>query len=534
MGSSADAHAAESKATEQPPTALVGGARLLPLLAILLFWALLAMPFLGSAPRVWMDEPQGTISAVHLLHTGRAEVPEMWFSSPLSSPQLTPQLAFYLFLAGGLGIDGVSPFTSRLPLALAGLATLLLTYRLAVTRTNSQTALVACFLLGIDSLFFLSERTVRSEMLVATLGMASLLLAVRTDQSRRWVSGAGAGLIAGLGLWVHPNFAITALAVACAALAAHGRKGMLRWVVYYVCGVVVGFMPYVAYVVAVDAGSGFARLKYQMGGRTAPITSTGGFLKTTFVAELERYRSYVAFPYRVGVFLVQVGVVVLTALRPRDALDRALLVFIGVHLALFPLLVVARTSRYFTVLMPAVAILLARWLRGAVAELREDTGDRAVSALRGHRAFLAIGLIICALYAANQMAGDAWVVLRTRGHPYSEVAEKLSSVIPSGAKVFGSITYWYAFQDHPFRFAGIGPGSWRPDYVILYDSDMWGTFGAASGLTKVSQPGLDQPYRDAMQTLVDERGTEVLRLEAGPYGTPTIYRLDWSDSPPER
>jgi hypothetical protein len=285
-------------------------------------------------------------------------------------------------------------------------------------------------------------------------------------------------------------------------------------------------MPYLAYVVAVDAGSGFARLRWQLGSRVEPITGTAQFLKTTMVAELERYRSYIAFPYRFGVFLVQAGVVVLTALRPRDALDRALLVFIGVHLVLFPLLVVARSSRYFTVLMPAVAILLARWIWGAVAELRERSSTRGVSAFRGRRALLAIGVIACALYATNQAAGDAWVVWRTVGYPYSKVAQKLSAVVPQGAKVFGSITYWYAFQDHPFRYGIGGPGSFRPDYVILYDSDMWGSLGAASGLTKGPQDE-NQPYRDLMQKLVDERGTEVLRLEAGPYGTPTVYRLDW-------
>lgn len=525
MGSTAFAHGAADEVTEHPTAALAGRARFLPLLGILLFWALLALPFLGSAPRVWIDEPWNTIPAVNLLHAGRLANPAI-DSSPLASPLVIPQLGFYLFLAGGLSIDGVSPFTSRLPLALAGLAALLLTYRLTVARTNWQTASIASFLLGIDSLFFVSERTVRPEILLAALGVASLLLALRPDAPRRWVSGVAAGLVGGIGCWVHPNFAITVIAVACAALAAHGRKGMLRWVSYYACGVVVGLMPYVAYLLAVDAGSGFARLRYQLGGRAEPITATAEFVKTSMVAEIERYRSYIAFPYRTGVFLVQAGIVLLTALRSRDALDRALVVFIGVHLVLFPLLVVARTSRYFTVLMPAVAILLARWLWGAATELRKNRAAGGISALHAHRALLAMGLIACALYAANQMAGDAWTVWRTRGYPYSEVAQKLSSVVPPGAKVWGSITYWYAFQDHPFRFLNGTPGeSFRPDYVILYDSDIWGSAGAASGLTKRSASE-HKPLRDAMQTLVDERGTQVLRLEAGPYGTPTVYRLD--------
>jgi hypothetical protein len=125
-----------------------------------------------------------------------------------------------------------------------------------------------------------------------------------------------------------------------------------------------------------------------------------------------------------------------------------------------------KTVRYTAVTAPVFGLIVAT----AAVSFSTSTKRRRLA------------VAACLLYAANQIAGNAFLVWRFRHADYSRVGAELRHAIPAGATVYGANTFWLALHDRRYYSYDRSPFDYaitklKPAYLILYDRVMLGGSG---------------------------------------------------------
>jgi len=177
---------------------------------------------------LWQDEAETAVLARHTLRfgyprlfDGRSWVEVTWLQpGPGDSWVYSPWLPFYI-LAGVFAVAGESTWVARLPFALCGLLSALLTWRLARRLTPDRTVQRLSVALLVCSVpFLLHMRQCRYYAMVTALMLAlclAYLAFLRDPRTRR--AWAVAGLLV---LLFHTNFGT--FIPACAAVLAHQAR----------------------------------------------------------------------------------------------------------------------------------------------------------------------------------------------------------------------------------------------------------------------------------------------------------------------
>jgi len=495
-------------------------------LLLILFSLALNCWRLNSFPKVWVDEPWSSIASYHLVTEGVLRNDVLSARDYSGQIMLAPILVQSLAIAPVFALAGPGVWQARLPSVLMGVLVVVLTFLLA-KRYGTAIAVVSSVFVAFDNLIFVTARTVRQEIFVAAFALcAFLLLFSESSNELKKVRIFLAGIVSGVGLYIHPNFFLVAVSLLFInmLLSKSGRKA--RSSLWLIFGMALGVLPYVIYVVHWDMGTGFRVLQTQLMDGANMIAHTGRFLSSTWGRELERYASYIFFPYRLLIFFMQSAAVIF-ALRRRDRLDKAILIIIFVHLVLFPLLISHRTSRYLTVLMPFMAILVVKMVWNIAGWSFGISWHDSWSAIKKLR-FSALGAIALAMvFFANQLGGDAWAMRRANNCGYSPFIKQIREIVPPDARVWGTMTFWFGFYDHPYRTQYSDDlVSFQPEYVILYDNDIWGNRTGVTGREDPEAAKL-QSLRNQLTALVAERGTYVGAVPNACYGNIEIFRLDW-------
>ena len=135
----------------------------------------------------------------------------------------------------------------------------------------------------------------------------------------------------------------------------------------------------------------------------------------------------------------------------------------------------------------------------------------------------AIGLVLF----INQFGGDAWAVWGSRNCSYPQFINQVRNLVPPGARVWGTMTFWFGFYDHPYRTQYTNDlKSFEPDYVILYDNDIWGNRTVTTGRIDPNAAFL-QPLRDQLTQLVLKRGSSVGIVSNECYGNIEVFHIGW-------
>jgi 4-amino-4-deoxy-L-arabinose transferase-like glycosyltransferase len=132
-----------------------------PLALILLVWAATSLLNLGG-PRLWdIDEPRNAGCAFEMQQRADWIVPT--FNAELRTHK--PVLLYWAMRASYAGL-GVTEFAARLPSALAGLGTILLTYLIGLRLFDRQAALLAAIALPTTMMFTVASRAATPDALL--------------------------------------------------------------------------------------------------------------------------------------------------------------------------------------------------------------------------------------------------------------------------------------------------------------------------------------------------------------------------------
>jgi hypothetical protein len=487
--------------------------------------------FLDTFPKVWMDEAgdstttytfqkDGTFRFLPLVSDSMGNQ-DVHFLQPRIVPDLVRAPFFFIL--------GVGSFQGRLASVFMGILAVIGMYLLARKIGGVAFASICTLFLIFDNVFFVVARTIRPEIYVTAIAIWVLYLII----------GAGTGfwklflcgLILGISIYTHPNSVLVCVGVLIIALSQVKFKQYLQVIIPLGLGVFIGFLPYAIYVVVQDGANQFRDFWNQIGYAAGAVTNPGNYFSGALAAEFERYISYIYFPYRLPIFLIQLLAIGYAFYKWADKFNRSFLIFIFVHVVLFLLLISAKYSRYLAVLMPVVVIFVIRM----VWELAGWSYDIALPAILASVRKLDRNLVTPASLAlilfANQAGGDFWAVLKSRDCSFTPFISQARSLVPPGAKVWGSMFMWFGFYDYPYRtektivnYAEMN--KYQPDYVILYDSEIW---GAERGTTKRYDPYYDEmkPVRDMLTQLVQSSGTSVGSVPNSCYGNIEIFKLVW-------
>ncbi len=141
---------------------------------------------LGRLPLLEPDEGRNAEVARELLASGDYVIPHF-----NTLPYLDKPVFFFWLVSGAFRLAGISEWAARLPSALAGLGTVLLTWFLGRRMSGDATGLRAGVVLATSPLMFVFSRLVIFDMtltFLVTLALVSFWLASSSDFRRTWLT----------------------------------------------------------------------------------------------------------------------------------------------------------------------------------------------------------------------------------------------------------------------------------------------------------------------------------------------------------
>jgi 4-amino-4-deoxy-L-arabinose transferase-like glycosyltransferase len=505
MVNSVSTHAAPAASKEFPAK---GGAALPRLLVAFacLFFILQELPWFQSR---WVeDESSYSDAAWTFAREGRIRMSMLPPTDTMSQADVRPP-AMPIAMGAVFKVVGIGVWQARLLPLVCALGAIVVTFLLGCRLADPWTGAIAALLLSTDTLLFVAARTVRPEAIVAFLNTAAFLVFFAAMRRGSWLLAAAAGLLAGVSINFHINGGIALIGAGLWALYEYGVSVWRRPAAWaFALAAVAAIAPYVIWVNSDPVHQRAYRDMQALGTVVQQASSR-------FEGEVMRFSDFiglgnrkVSLPVRVPArapvaILILAGAAVLFA-RHRKLFWRLAL---AVAAALGWWYYLANKNvRYTAVATPLFALMVAG---GAVA----------FSTTRARRR---IAVACCLVYAATQIAGNAFVAWRFRTADYVAVARALRSAIPAGETVYGANTFWLALYDRRFysydrSMFDYAISDLKPGYLILNDRVL--LHGSGFG---------NDDFRD-----IREKANEFVRIRADKaatvpnpfYGDLEIYRV---------
>lgn len=466
-------------------------------------------------PRVWVDEPWESITAYTLEHDGRLYNPALTGRDGYGEHFLEPRLLLSFVVAPFFAAFGVGVVQGRLALVLVGALLLLAGYIFGKRLFSKRAGILISLFLWIETMIFISARTIRPEIYLAALQMFSMYFLFSAWETGELKKYFYSGLFLGVALWTHPNAILYLLAVVIIFIVEKWLsvvKSKEFWIL--TIGAIIAFSPYAIYVITVDAHTGFATWWSQLAGRPGEIVQSG-WLISTLVGEWQRVLDYMQFPFRLPILLIYIFAII-EGIRSGNKNVKFLMIIIVVEFLLSMAIISNKSTLYATTFLPFVIVLLAKYLDDALPHSSKGIGSASLSSNhRGRSSLLAISIL--GVFVLNQVIGDAYLLYKNRRCSYSQVVSEFHRVIPPDARVWGSMSFWFAFYNQPYRTQYTflkDLDSFKPQYMITGDTEVWG------------KP-VWKRLRDDADSVVAVRGRLVREIPTECYGDLRIYEMSW-------
>jgi 4-amino-4-deoxy-L-arabinose transferase-like glycosyltransferase len=343
-----------------------------------------------------------------------------------------------IVIAAGLRLFGTGQIPARMGSILAGLAIVVLTYRLGRDVIGEKGALISTFLVATDNLIVLTSRTARPEALTTMAILASLLAMKQYARKGPIVWALLSGLLIAMGTMFHITLAGCIVSFGILAVVIDRRRGgfPLRGAIVYGIGYILGLLPFAAWILTAPLGSAGFRQEYLSRAAGIPLWSK-------FLQEGHRYSDLLGLnmlhgyglasvPVRLPIpLLFLVASFLLWKMRRRWFYLELLLLTPSVFWLIYT---VNKSSRYLAILAPVFALAIGAAIAASGANRRL------------HRVVLALSCLV----VVAQMSANFLLLHAARSADYNKVAAQLQSVIPPGQTAYGTITFWLALHDRPF------------------------------------------------------------------------------------
>ncbi len=500
----------------------------------------LLLPLLGRAPRAYVDDSWSTMAGYTLAFEGRPRNPGQMGRGGTDIYLVQPRLFPNVVCAAVYRVAGFGLVPGRAVAAGFGALFVFGVYAVMRRLFGPVAAAVVAVMVAVDPWVFLTGRTCREEIFLAALLWWSwwlLLDGLDRGSVRRAFLG---GLLTGLAGWTHPNALVFSVAALIALTVLLGR-GLLdrRWLAFVILGATVGAMPYLAYVLFVQATTD-VRLMEQVAERTGAYARSFAAMWTV---EATRWSEFLRLPARLPLLIMYAWGALWIALRGKRA-DRLLLLLVLLTVLLMPLAVRAAHARYLVVLVPALAAFIWRSLPIPLARANDSAG-RVGPRMTRARGAKGITLAALGVYAAMSLLPSLAILYAHRHADYGRWVGRVAEHVPPGARVMGHTTYWIGLCDRRF-ISSIPPyfSDWRsekdasehicryrPEYLIQSGVELSGV----GGLKARSREMRGNTFARACEQVATQIPAHMLTEFYHPdFGGVRVWKLEWDGSPDDR
>lgn len=420
--------------------------------------------FLGQAIALignrWVeDESWYSIPAYTLVRTGELRNPTFAPSDYESKVDTHPP-GMALAVSSAFRVLGFGTVQARVPSILAGLTTVVVTFFLGMEIGGPLVGAVAALLVATDNFLFLGARTVRPDVYTAAFAAISVLCLMVARRRQSW----WLALLSGLSIGIAANFHVTvfgvigSLGLLCLSDSLRFWKNPRVWLV--ALGIVAMVIPTLLWIRSDPTHIAAAKQMYVARGESAGIVQK-------FALEKIRYKDFLGYgsqrlplpvqiPLRIHIVAALLVAALIVWRRNRHAFWTMMILILPT--LLWWVYLVNKTVRYFALLAPMFAILLAL---AAEPYLRDQKRRIAAAA-------------VLLLIALSQFAGNAFFLFKARTAQYEAVAAGLQQLIPPSGTVFGAMTFWPALHDRTFFSPDRTPFAYAQSkspelYVIMND-----------------------------------------------------------------
>ncbi len=415
-----------------------------------------------------------------------------------------------LVMAASFRALGTSVITARLGSVLAGLAVLLLTWRLTRRLLGNTGAAVAVLVTGTDNLLVAAARTARPEALT-TMAVLVALLAMRqydaSDTPRRWLWALVSGLLAAVAAMCHITMAGYAVSLGLLALAIDRRRGEngLRGPLLLVTGFATGLLPFAAWVLTRPLGPASFRVEY------LKRAAGGAGAAARLTSELHRYNDVLGLgmlhghglesvPVRLPIPLALLFATLLLWRYARQWFYLELMLLLPSLLWLVE--TVNKSSRYLALVAPVLGFAFG----AAVAAARaRDAKYRMVLAFSGFVVVAQCGANLFLLRAAHRA-------------DYNRTGALLNAAVPPGEPVYATITFWLGMRDRTF----ISRERTTPEMAMRNDSVHYFVLGDRTLMDGTDDPAFLAATRHSLDEIAS-RGSMVREINDPYYGDLRVY-----------
>ena len=354
----------------------------------------------------------------------------------------------------------MGPVQARIPEFLVCVAAIPMVFLLGKWLGAARAGLIAALLTSVDNMLFLSARTVRPEAFVTFFGLASVLLYVASRRRDSVWLAIASGLALGFSFNYHVNGFGIAAAVAL-LLVMEFKLSVWRskraWAL--VLASIATLVPYCIWL----AGDPVRRQAFGvLYGRGSALTLTDivhyeGIRYSDLLGFDSQRFSFLPVPVPLRFHIVLLIVVSLGVLaRKKRELFWTLVAVMVPSLLLWPK-EVNPTFRFFSILAPYCALAVAL----------------AMGTLQRPKWRVLFGCW-CALCVVTEIGGNVLVLRQAHAADYAACTERLRSLIPRDARVYGAITFFMGLHDRIYYSwnrtpLGLAVGKLRVNYLILND-----------------------------------------------------------------
>ncbi|WP_187290240.1 ArnT family glycosyltransferase [Terriglobus saanensis] len=404
------------------------------LLAAIALFLLQTLPFLSYR---WVtDESWYAAPAYSLVHGDGMRDPALGPNELENHFDARPP-GTALVIAAGFKLFGTGQIAARIGSVLAGLLVVVLVYRLSRELFGVPGALCATFVIATDNLLVLTSRTARPEALTTMCIFAGLLALQKYANLRKPAYAFACGLVMAAGTMFHITLLGYLISFGLLFLFLDKKRGdfILRGALTYWIGFAIGLVPFALWIFTAPRGLEGFHEEFLNRAIKVPLLEK-------FLHEGRRYSDVLGFhmlsghlgslPVRLPIplFFLFASYLLWRYKRSWFYVELVLLV----PSILWLIYTVNKSSRYVAIVGPLFALAVGAAIRA--------TEERA-----NLRRWLTYGTLAVVVVQAS---ANFLLLHNARKANYSELGAKLRAFVPVNATVFGTITFWLAFHDHPF------------------------------------------------------------------------------------
>ena len=498
-------------------------ARIVYLLLLCAVQFLLGVFYLGSVPRIYIDEAWDASIGYEFAQTGVLRHPFIHNFGGMEVYFVQPRILLPLVCAGAFKIAGYSITVSRLPSLLMGVLAIVALYYISEEFFGGRQSFFITLALIINIWFWMNSRRCRPEMYYTALALLFLWVVISYFRRDRALIAFLAGIVAALALLAHPNGLLIIIAVSIAWIIWKEKPHLLKFVIWALAGFTLTVLPYVLYVLWASGQPNVSFLK-QMQLEYPSIYSS------IIVKEIIRWRSFFQLPVGIPLALVMF-ISWLAAWWKSTAEDKFAATTVAIYILALPFFSVNCLPDYLLPVVPFFSILIVRF----VYRLHEFDFLNS-----SRRMYYIAKLIVILVYIVYSLLPVMFMLYQQHDADFNVVVEEVARVIGPKARIYAEPVFWVGHDRYIY-----GPYLIVCDTVTVKEALQWAYSQSFEYVVRTAWDGGGRPpqgFRKVLNRIPKFRpcligdnlckllGTKVYGFYNEDYGPVEIYKINWSNA----